>query len=218
MISKIDDVFYLDIPSQFGSDDENDTSEEIEAIMDECDKNVECRYGASKFIMLFDGSDKIVKIPMNGTWFYNYDDNDSADYDDPVWEPFATADYCALEALIYEAAVEAGLEMFFASTVEAGRTSKGCGIPYYISEKVNTGYDYDREPSEDSKKKAREMTNRGHVSVDFVADALDFYGETLVQQFLEFVREWDINDLHDGNIGYRNDGSPVLLDYSGFRS
>ena len=218
MISKIDDVFYLDVPNCFGSDEENYTSEEIETIMDECDKNVECRYGASKFVMLFDGSNKVVKIPMNGSWSYNY--NDNADYDDPVWEPFATADYCALEALIYEAAVEAGLEMFFASTVEAGRTSKGCGVPYYISERVNTGYDYDYEyePSDDSKKKAREMTNRGSVSIDFVAAALDFYGEVLVKEFLDFVREWEINDLHDDNIGYRNDGSPVLLDYSGFRS
>ena len=50
----------------------------------------------------------------------------------------------------------------------------------------------------------------------WLAKAIDVYGEDEVNSLLDFIREHSIDDLHYGNIGYRKNGEPVLLDYSGF--
>ena len=39
-----------------------------------------------------------------------------------------------------------------------------------------------------------------------------------VDKFIDFLVAFDINDLHQGNIGFRENGDPVLIDYSGFNS
>ena len=35
---------------------------------------------------------------------------------------------------------------------------------------------------------------------------------------MNFIKTEEISDLHNNNIGYRPDGSPVLIDYSGFQN
>lgn len=45
--------------------------------------------------------------------------------------------------------------------------------------------------------------------------ALLMYGKRKCRSLVQFVRRYNINDLHDGNTGYFN-GKPVILDFSGY--
>ena len=46
--------------------------------------------------------------------------------------------------------------------------------------------------------------------------ALVIFGKKLVKSLCEFIVENDINDLHENNIGYK-DNLPVILDFSGYK-
>ena len=45
--------------------------------------------------------------------------------------------------------------------------------------------------------------------------ALVIYGKKLCKTLCEFIIENKINDLHESNIGYKNN-RPIILDFSGF--
>ena len=49
---------------------------------------------------------------------------------------------------------------------------------------------------------------------EWIALAIDLYGERKVKRFLAFLEENNISDFHHGNYGYTKDGCPMLLDYS----
>ena len=68
----------------------------------------------------------------------------------------------------------------------------------------------------DSLKKVRERTDFWGVNSDWVLDFLIYWGEDMLKKLGDFIYDNDIEDLHDGNIGYRN-GVPCLVDYSSFR-
>lgn len=207
----IEDIFNLNINPEFGADDYNNETDVIEEVCDQItnvDPNCEMTYGASKFV-IFLNEREVVKIPFNGC-YYNDDEEDS------VFDYYNNTDYCSIEERIYEDAVSARIEMFFAGTHYAGQTKSGKAV--YISERV---YPYNSEqrdnspkPSADSLKKAESFDCS--LSYDWLARAIEYYGEKLVQAFVQFIKDEEINDLHNGNIGVRADGAPVLLDYSGF--
>ena len=53
----------------------------------------------------------------------------------------------------------------------------------------------------------------------FLANCLDKYGKSKVKRFLHYCANIDpdiLEDIHDGNFGYRKDETPCLLDYSNF--
>ena len=52
---------------------------------------------------------------------------------------------------------------------------------------------------------------------EWLARAIEYYGEAAVNDLLAFIELEGINDFHTENIGFREDGSPVILDYSGYR-
>ena len=56
----------------------------------------------------------------------------------------------------------------------------------------------------------------GRAPIEWTAMALEYYGEEVVKKLFNFIEKEGIDDLHWGNVGIRKDGSPVLLDYSGF--
>lgn len=42
------------------------------------------------------------------------------------------------------------------------------------------------------------------------------YDWELVERFYEWMNHLDVNDLHTGNIGTRNDGTPAFIDFAGY--
>ena len=209
----ISDISKLYIPKEFGSDDENEETDSINFVFRQLDNTTHTTWGASKFIIFFDENpDEIVKIPFNGV--YTLDDEERI----IGFDKYINTDYCSIEAKVYEDAVDYGLSQFFAETRFGGYTESG--TPYYISEKVYTMWTYDRDKkdhySEKSFKKATQTAESTELPAVWLAWAYEYYGDTAVQDLLDFILIEGIGDLHSDNIGYREDGSPVLLDYSNF--
>ena len=71
--------------------------------------------------------------------------------------------------------------------------------------------------SKEAREKAQECGYYPDVHFDWLAAVVDILDEDqALADFLQFLDENDIdNDLHSGNIGYKN-GFPVLMDYAGF--
>ena len=206
----IDDLTKLYIPENFGTD-ESDCGDTLEYIIDQI--KCEYAYGVSKFV-LFINDKEVVKIPFNGEYYWNYE---AEDY---VFEPFMTiTDYCKKEATLYEKAQELGIAEFFAGTHLAGYTKDH--TPFYISERINKTFD-DVEVSAEQKESAKKYADsKGDISwrrlpVQWLALALEKFGVAKVDKFVNFIIDFDINDLHWGNVGLRDDGTPVLIDYSGW--
>ena len=215
----IADVAKLDIPFQFGCDDECMETSAIEDVYDQLDNSVETKYGASKFVILSDNWNEVIKIPFNGSFDWEQDD-DNEDGGEYHFNEFITKDYCALEAAIYADAVALGVADFFAGTKYAGMTNDGI-TPYYVSERVYTFYDKEgrknsKTASEDSWNKAKKL--KSALSKEWLALAIEWYGDAAVNDLLAFIDLENIYDLHSDNIGFRANGAPVVLDYSGFDS
>lgn len=209
------DVLNISFPTNFGCDEDTEVTTAIEKVYDQLDKNVETAFGVSKFV-IFLNNDEVAKIPFNGSFWYDSDEKDGYRFDE-----FNNSDYCAIEAAVYADAVTLGVEKFFASTKYYGKTVEG--TPIYLSERVYAFYENDEarhktESSEDNNKKACEISKKylPHINAEWLAKAVEFYGEDAVVDLMAFIELEYINDFHTGNVGFRKDGSPVLLDYSGY--
>ena len=49
----------------------------------------------------------------------------------------------------------------------------------------------------------------------WMLDFFIYFGEEMMEKFAQFCFDWNIHDLHDGNIGYHG-GVPCLVDYSSY--
>ena len=180
--------------------------------------------GVSKAVLISKEVNSVLKVPFLGMWYDNYN-NETEEYDE-YWQDFhgvPDGDYCMREVEIYEAAEEAGIEMFFAKTELFGWLD--CGLPVYKQTKVIPLNEINRseirQPSKKSISKVKELYNYNMLDMQWKALALDYYGEELLQKFFNFIgNEFPAcgNDMHMGNYGYTLDGKPVLLDYSGYES
>lgn len=212
----IADVLNMDFPEEFGCTfDSDEESPALKEVYSQLDDNVETTYGSSKFI-IFLNEKEIVKIPFNGHFFYKYDEETNKYNEELLFDQFYVTDYCDIEAAVYEDAVAEGLECFFAATKWVGvtKTQK----PIYVSERVYGFYNEEKRntcvPSKDSLKKAQEADT--NFPYKWLARAYEFYGDELVNRLIEFIKDTGVNDFHGDNVGFRADGAPVLLDYSGY--
>ena len=133
-------------------------------------------------------------------------------------------DYCRLESYYYEKAVAAGVEKCFAKTEFIGEVH---GHPIYCQEKCSMfgsefhstekQKEYEKRTEEDyrSMKQICDENNFHRIDRDWTLDFLIYWGEQMFAKFAEFVKSYDIWDLHNGNIGYKN-GAPCLVDYSSY--
>lgn len=165
-------------------------------------ENISYSYGASKFVIVDEDSDWVLKIPFCDKAY----------------------DYCALEAENYKKAVEAGVEEGFAACYFLMEYE---GAPCYIMEKVSC----DEETIEGdfyeigSNRLSSEMDEEEIYSylgsmdgVEIVDQLLDFYYEEgFLKKVNIFLSQNKINDLHIGNVGYRGTNL-VFVDYSGFHN
>lgn len=124
-------------------------------------------------------------------------------------------DYAAVEAAVYQNAVKEGVEKFFAEI-----ESLGNGV--YAQRKVRDPFTISEEyPPSEEHTKVLDLIDRyslDGIPQGFIFASLDT-GSTIeeLQLLANFIDKFDINDLHDGNMGWL-DGHPVFFDYCGFGS
>ena len=174
-------------------------------------------FGVSKMVIISPEFNNIViKIPFNG----EFDNN-------AEWFPFKWAqssdhsDYCLAEYEKYRQLKIYGLDCFVAKTLPYKTID---GIRIFIQEKVIPKEDMcssEFMPSLKSKELARKWKEEGQSIFDtfWFANCLDKYGQSKVQRFLYYCNNIDLDileDIHEGNYGYRENGTPAILDYSNF--
>lgn len=211
----IEDFKKLNVPVHFGATVDGEMSDAMNFVGEQLKEVETVNWGASKYVIFPCKKDYVVKIPFNGEFSYWYDTKKDEEMTDFIKREI---DYCSIEASIYADAVVSGLDEFFAKTKYYGVTFNG--TPFYISEKViefYAGKEKSKNPSNESKQKAiKYIVN--DLNQDWIARAIEWYGEYKVKELIIFLVEEGVNDLHSNNLGFRKNGAPVILDYSGFSS
>ncbi len=219
-------------PECFGptyTDSDGDGLENIYSIRDNVynvDPAAQVLYGASKLVIISPKlKDFVIKIPFNGYWsetFYEDGDNDDLEWTDFYQAPTDDGyDYCYAEYEKYKDLKRACLEDFVTKTIFYKEID---GVRIFLQEKVICHFSGTFEPSSrKSMDLALKWKKEGkfdfYVEAKWVANCLDYYGVKKTEKFLNYCNEVDddiLSDCHNGNFGYRKDGSPVLLDFSGY--
>lgn len=230
-LKEIENVFRnFNMPEYFGGNADEEDYLIVEDICDNLTKGLNCTmdHGVSKAVLIFNDEDWVLKIPFNSMLYYAYDPDsgeydynpDTAYYEKFCYAPMASKwDYCNVEYLVYQEALELGLECFFAETDFYCSTRNG--YPIYIQEKVTSMRNYPKfnRCSEKSETLASKSPLTRYIEHLWVAAAIEQYGEEKVNNFFEFLsnKKYILHDLHYGNYGFRADGSPCILDFSGWK-
>ena len=172
----------------------------------------ECKYGATKLVILMKNEDIVFKIPFNSTWNSEIEDF-SFFYGAPC---ASTWDYCEAEEDRYNQAEEEGFADYLAHTSYVYKTKNGIRI--YIQPKCST-----KAIKKTTSSKSHQVLEKWFKQmlpiddVQWLNTFLDCYGAYKLKKFLTFLREneWD-DDLSTRNIGYTKMGMPVLVDYSSY--
>lgn len=217
------------IPTEFGANLEEDWCPVTEELGWKIEKEtgipIEVCHGVSKMAIIIPGCSLVIKIPFNGQWKYEERYNkETGEYEEgeEYFEPFYEYDdYCALEESVYKNAEAAGFDQYLAKT-SFYKAIKNCYV--YVQEKVFGLYsDKASTPTDDSRRKIKARRDGYIGTSDWSACFIDFFGEDAFEKFYNYCVYGDDehemcidDDLHAGNIGFRADGSPVILDYSGW--
>lgn len=182
-------------------------------------------HGCSKIVLRYSEFPQwVFKIPFCGEYIeeqdiYNEFHGSNEHY--PIEE---SNNYCAGEAYIAELSRNAGLEDMFAQTYYLFDCN---GTPIYVAEKVGQSRwcDAPWNNKVDSLYSARHIKNsfgdgfhNTHLDEETLGFFIDEYTEDRVYQLLDFLIINNIQDLHNGNVGFTSDMKIKILDYSGFDS
>lgn len=212
------------LPKKFGMlihtedttiEDEPYCLSEFEEAVHDIDSDASICFGMSKIVIVSDLlKDVVIKIPFNGS------------YEDGVWRPFAWAsgsdssDYCLAEYEKYKKLKDNQLDCFVAETAFYKTID---GVRVFIQEKITSENDLYQtpRPSQASLDLAKKWDDEEHFYMDseWIANCLDWYGESKVKSFLSYCNNIDLDileDMHGGNYGYRENEAPAILDYSNF--
>lgn len=183
-------------------------------------------YGISKVVLIFPNLPFVIKIPFSGMHWYEYEYNEEEDeYEetDYYFYPFEIhPDYCEHEMNLVEIAQDRGFGQFVLDTLCFFEDAHG--RKFYMQEKAQAarelGFCSPKEVSEYSRTTAALMKGLYcRCNEQWRACVVEYYGENMWTTFVN----WDdlegfgiLKDMHAGNYGYRMDGTPVLIDISGF--
>lgn len=171
-------------------------------------------------LFISNGCTKLCIIPTDGDWVIKINYNSRY------------RDYCHDEVRNYKRAEAAGIGEYFARSYELDKD-----YTYFIEiqEKVETSEDdigdkfysyvsssYNKEDFEDEDEYSEaveedicDMSEEERLRAVF--EGSNNIDETTLQKLIEFVDNYEINDLHEGNIAIRpSTGHYVLMDYSGY--
>ncbi|NLE06100.1 MAG: hypothetical protein GX638_15040 [Crenarchaeota archaeon] len=197
----------------FAADPDSDFFADVEdEVLDNNTENLQFFSGISKGVIYAPGMPQyVIKIPFLSNW---------------------GEDYCRIEVAMYQEAKKENLERFFAASdflMYYGADK----LPVYIMEymRVNGVY-IDRSGKQILTQKSEDV---GEVkSLDFGSDepptgrstgkCIHYLTEAYLSSILpeddfkelvDFLEELSINDIHSNNVGFREDHSVGLIDYSG---
>lgn len=200
------------------------TFEEAEEVVDK-----DWNYGCSKLVFKPPNASYVIKTPLTG---YYSDDKEYIYSDFTGAKGSKPNDYCNAELELYQSIKETHSDIlcFFAETAYIGCNKQG--KPFYAQEKVIPAFYYEDDdneelllrPSEASKVFVADRIRHNdkdynNFDAQWLALALDYYGDQKLKNLFNYLASnKDLsNDLHTQNYGYRvSDGSPCILDFSGF--
>ena len=131
-------------------------------------------------------------------------------------------DYMAREYENYLKAVEAGYGEYFAATIDCGEAP--CGLHYYLQQACMVDDDDKFETLYDTLKEQYESCGMDYDDDDLAEQVDEFEDDEICSiflgvdddgDFMHWLWDHDINDLHRGNFGWRKNHY-VILDYSGY--
>ena len=147
-------------------------------------------YGASKLVFVDEDINYVAKMPFCGL-----------------------RDYCSIEVGNYN---EISFHYpkyshYFAECWKAGTiTIDGIELPLYIMERADIDENRVYEMSDNYR-----IENEDSNTCDLVMDCLAFAYDNEVYDIMNIIKEMHINDIHSGNVGFKND-LPIFIDYSGY--
>ena len=176
--------------------------------------SISTAWGCSQFVIITEEKE-VFKIPFTGFFYDEYDDN--GEHYDACFEYFRV-NHSAKTVELYESTIIEGVDQFFSGIEFIGYSCNH--YPIYKQEWACTwAEDGSSKPSEDSSTKAKNLSKEIRYIpfyTEWLASAIDAYGEEMVKRLLKFVDEYNVDDLHRNNYGYNAAGLPVVYDYSGF--
>ena len=194
----------------------------LEELLYDIDPAVEIRFGVTKLVIYSPrvGENVVLKIPFNG-YFEEIEDEE-----EPFWHPFEWApasdrtDYCLAEYEKYKNLKSKRLSCFVAKTFLYKVVN---GIRVFVQEYAVPGADMYNGHSASFKSQtlAKDWREKYGFNIDseWIANCIDKYGVSIVKRFLTYCDKEDpdlLEDGHSGNYGYRDNGTPCLIDYSNF--
>lgn len=225
---------------KFGTE-EDDANEIMDTVYDAIGKEypeMKMYSGISKLCIIVPELPFAVKIPYTGIWEYYQDLDDCCSncekctlevccYKREGQYEFSEfyCDYCDKEIRDYEEAVEIcpeAAEILIPTEYYATQN----GHKFYLQEKVNV-YHHDDEITKHPvyRRRARLIEDyyrkkHYYINNQWSVKAIQFFG---AQKFFDFVGklyyvENIFGDLHSGNLGYRLNGAPCILDFAGFNN
>lgn len=141
-------------------------------------------------------------------------------------EEYLTTAYCSLECYHYEMAKAYRVERVLLPIERVATFDNGLKV--YRQAKFTTGWHDLSCKDNKALRSAYEQTKHSktfkkiykgmhHDTHEFwVARVTQLYGKKFMRSLEDWISEYQVNDLHTGNIGLLN-GVPVLLDYAGYR-
>lgn len=221
--------------NDFYPDEDDDYCYAVESLYDflsEQKDNGSISTGATKMVYIPSdvNASFVLKIPFYGhrCWHGEYDDegNYIEDSDSCEMEDFSGAensknnyDYCRTELEVYEEAVAAGFADFFPYTaLYAYGTDYTPNV--YIQEKAKSFSSCYDEGSEEVSSTASKLSSESekYLPFNFICSCILYYGAERTKAFLDWVDSMEvISDIHNGNIGRRQNGAPIIIDFAGFR-
>ena len=205
----------------------------------QCFNNWTFDSGVSKGVLIFNDLDYVIKIPFYCEYYEGeegyYDDEDNwieGEPGEPTGDAFSGVevegychqnewDYCETEELRYLAAEKNNMEEHFAKTWCIGTVQdwpiyaqiKCCMYRSEESYSTRSKKTYTAEDQESVRN--IQDTTKVWTQEDWLIDFLHYWGRDRLIAFMQFCDQWNIDDLHGGNLGYIC-GVPCLVDYSSY--
>lgn len=195
----------------------------------------EIQYGASKIVLIPEGWNWVIKIPVIGyndytcsgynsydnysysgeNWYEDYEEALSRELESNGYK-FPIYDYCAAECALGYEAEKAGLGNIFVPTYYVGTYHD---IPYYIQPRIeNMRKDVFSEPNSQIRYRELNAHHYREFNDRFGGALFEQYGEEGVKSILNFLYVWGIGDLTSfSNYAVVNE-KIVFFDYSGFNN
>ena len=192
-------------------------------------------FGISKLVVFIKDSNYVIKIPFTGK-FPEFDHETVVEdflTKEETFTPFAHGskynswDYCRRELDIYNKAVVYGLEDAFAAINLIGYI-QGV-LPVYLQERCVTFIDKwesdaSMECNDEGYVQNEDLTKEQKKTMKCGGRIYNLYWQSLLhnklgtkkyRKLIKFLKKVDIYDLHNENVGYKEDNlEPVFIDYS----